>query len=231
TEILFLGWFGNCVVPAKLGDAYRAYLLRRNSPVSFPTALGTIMAEGIMDMAVIFLLLVGAVIAGLGLASGAVALWVLGAGFGLVLLLTVGLVVLYRFGGHIAVRLPSRLRPFYQNLQHGILSSLHRLPLLAFLSVLIWLAEAGRLFLVSRSLGFSLSVPLTLFVALASAILTLFPLTPAGLGLVEGGIVGLLMLAAFSKEDALSVALLDRSISYWSILLFGAVLLVLSRKK
>jgi glycosyltransferase 2 family protein len=28
TEILFLSWFVNCLVPAKLGDVYRAYLLR-----------------------------------------------------------------------------------------------------------------------------------------------------------------------------------------------------------
>ena len=28
TEILFLSWFVNCLVPAKLGDLYRAYLLR-----------------------------------------------------------------------------------------------------------------------------------------------------------------------------------------------------------
>ena len=30
TEILFLSWFVNCLVPAKLGDLYRAYLLRGN---------------------------------------------------------------------------------------------------------------------------------------------------------------------------------------------------------
>ena len=34
TEILFLSWLVNCIVPAKLGDLYRAYLLKLNSPVS-----------------------------------------------------------------------------------------------------------------------------------------------------------------------------------------------------
>ena len=28
TEIIFLSWLVNCIVPAKLGDLYRAYLLR-----------------------------------------------------------------------------------------------------------------------------------------------------------------------------------------------------------
>ena len=31
TEILYLSWLVNCLVPAKLGDVYRAYLLRINS--------------------------------------------------------------------------------------------------------------------------------------------------------------------------------------------------------
>ena len=30
-EILYISWFVNCVVPAKLGDVYRAYLLKMNS--------------------------------------------------------------------------------------------------------------------------------------------------------------------------------------------------------
>src|SRR5207245_5839770 len=35
SEIIFLGWFANCIVPAKLGDACRAYLLKLNAGVAF----------------------------------------------------------------------------------------------------------------------------------------------------------------------------------------------------
>ena len=34
TEIIFIWWLVNCLVPAKLGDLYRAYLLKINSTVS-----------------------------------------------------------------------------------------------------------------------------------------------------------------------------------------------------
>ena len=34
SEIIFLSWLVNCLVPAKLGDIYRAYLLKINSTVS-----------------------------------------------------------------------------------------------------------------------------------------------------------------------------------------------------
>src|SRR5262245_33185487 len=44
-EYLYLSWFANCIVPAKLGDAYRGYLLKRNGGVSFSATFGTIFAE------------------------------------------------------------------------------------------------------------------------------------------------------------------------------------------
>src|SRR5215207_8158453 len=43
-EYLYLSWFANCIVPAKLGDAYRGFLLKRNGKVSFSVAFGTIFA-------------------------------------------------------------------------------------------------------------------------------------------------------------------------------------------
>ena len=42
-EIIYLSWFVNCIVPAKLGDAYRSYLLKRNSNVAFSSTIGTIL--------------------------------------------------------------------------------------------------------------------------------------------------------------------------------------------
>src|ERR1700712_5234849 len=49
-EYLYLSWFANCIVPAKLGDAYRGYLLKRNGKVSFSASFGTIFAERLLDM-------------------------------------------------------------------------------------------------------------------------------------------------------------------------------------
>ena len=50
TEIIFLSWLVNCIVPAKLGDLYRAYLLKLNSPVSATRTLGTVFMERILDL-------------------------------------------------------------------------------------------------------------------------------------------------------------------------------------
>src|SRR5665811_1560028 len=61
TRILFLSWLVNCLVPAKLGDVYRAYLLKINSAASLSRTFGTVSIERILDLFAI---------AVLGLAAG-----------------------------------------------------------------------------------------------------------------------------------------------------------------
>ena len=56
TEILFLSWTVNCLVPAKLGDLYRAFLLKINADVSGSRTLGTVFIERILDLFAIALM-------------------------------------------------------------------------------------------------------------------------------------------------------------------------------
>jgi uncharacterized protein (TIRG00374 family) len=79
-----------------------------------------------------------------------------------------------------------------------------------------------------------------IFIALASSLLTAIPLTPAGLGLVEGTVTAVLLLflptatisdAANSQNLALAVTFLDRMINFWSIVIFGLVLYLTSRRR
>ena len=56
SEIIFLSWLVNCLVPAKLGDVYRAYLLKINSPVSLSRTFGTVFIERVLDLFAIVVL-------------------------------------------------------------------------------------------------------------------------------------------------------------------------------
>ncbi len=58
SEIILLSWFANCLVPAKLGDAYRGYLMRERAGVSFASTLGTIVAERFIDVLALVSLMV-----------------------------------------------------------------------------------------------------------------------------------------------------------------------------
>jgi glycosyltransferase 2 family protein len=238
-EIVLLSWFANCIVPAKLGDMYRAYLLKSTAGVSFSKTFGTILAERIIDMLLLFTLLVASVLYAFSGALPGAILSILQAGLVLVALVIAGLMVMRNLGGVVARFVPQRFRAHYALFEQGTLGSFQAMPLVLTYSVVGWTIEAGRLYLVCMSLGLiGLSPAIILFVALASALLTTLPITPAGLGFVESAIVGILLLAAswglapgVDENVAASVAILDRVISYWSLILTGIVLYFVTRKR
>jgi len=221
SQMMLINWFTNCILYARLGDAYRAYMLREEvAEASFSKTLGTVLAERVIDViSVVGLLLVAA----LGFVHGEVAgtarliLWL---GFGLVALVGLALGAWWLLHPGLERRLPGRLGGIYTLVKEGTFGSFRQLPLLAALSVVIWLLEAVRLLGVSHALGFSLGLEVILFVALAHALITAIPITPGGLGLAEAGVAGLLMLVVV-REVAWSITILDRSISYLSLVIFG----------
>jgi uncharacterized protein (TIRG00374 family) len=94
------------------------------------------------------------------------------------------------------------------------------------LTAVVWGMESGRLALVVFALGQggSLGAAQLLLIALVAALLTTVPFLPGGLGLVEAGMVGVLIsVGGVDHSAALSIALLDRSISYGSVVVIGAV--------
>jgi hypothetical protein len=238
-EIIFLGWFANCIVPAKLGDAYRAYLLKLNAAVSFSTTLGTILAERIIDVVILFVLMLAATWLSFGRALPGEVLLLIQIGSVLMVLVIVALVGMRRLRPVIIGVLPPRFHEQYQRFEAGTLGSFSGLPVVVALSIAAWLGEVARLWLVTEALGLGGIAPsVIVFVALASALMTTLPLTPAGLGFAEGTIVGVLLLAAnaglapgVDEHAAASIALLDRAISYWSLIAVGLVVYPLSKRK
>ena len=236
TEYLGLSWFANCVVPAKLGDAYRGYLLKHNGGVSFSRSFGTIFAERLLDMIVLFglLVLTGWQVFGAQLPPATRYIFLFG--LVLVVLIVAGLAAMRYLSLLIRRFMPDRLHRVYGHFEQGTLGSLRpaALPLLFVLTTIIWLAESLRLFFVIEAMGgLDLGLPAIIFVALTSSLLTTVPATPGGLGLVEGGIIGVLISPLFGvmKVSAGAAALLDRVINYWSIVVFGLILFLVSKRK
>src|SRR5207302_1996536 len=138
TEILFLSWFVNCLVPAKLGDLYRAYLLKGTYGASASRTVGTIFIERIADIIVIF---------GLALAAGywsfrgrqrpeVDALFI--AGFLVALVLIVFVLALRFAGGHLTRFLPERAADLYERFHEGSTGALtaSSLPVIVIVTVL-----------------------------------------------------------------------------------------------
>ena len=236
-EIIFLSWFVNCLVPAKLGDVYRAYLLRKHGTISLSKAGGTIVAERLIDFAIALSLLgFTGLIAFRGRLPDNV---VVAIEFGSIIVLAagVGIMLMRTFDTYIQQLVPERFQSIYTRFHEGAIGSFGQYPRLLALTLVAWLPEALRFFLVTQAVGIVLapdlptSLAISIFIALGSAFLTALPLTPAGLGFAEGAMAVFLGLIGVDPQVALSIALLDRTISYWSLIVFGLVLYPFARRK
>ena len=232
-EIIYISWFANVIVPAKLGDLYRAYLLRKETGLPASRTFGTVIAERLLDLIVLLLLFIPAVMISLHenlpsqLQTGLkITLVVVIAGI-------VGLFLLRLFPAQIGRLVPERFRGYYNHFQEGTLGSFRRVPILTPLTVAVWACESLRFFFIALALnliGGSLLHILSaaLFIALGEALLTVVPFTSGGIGLVEGGMLA--MIALFTSERSLAAAaiLLDRTISLFSILVFGFIVFMIA---
>lgn len=223
-EIMILSWFVNCIIPAKLGDGYRCYLLKRDTGASFSATLGTILAERLTDLVVLFFtmtiagliafhgdlpsqvthtLLIGVVLIGIGVAA------VLGVGFG---------------RDRLQRLVPKRFHGQFETFHSAIFACLRNPLRPTLISLVVWALDGTRLFLVAAALGAGISYPLAVFVALMAALLTTLPITPAGLGVVEAAVIVVLKLVDMDADMASSIAILDRLIGYWSLIVVGLVI-------
>jgi uncharacterized membrane protein YbhN (UPF0104 family) len=230
--ILMLGWFVNAIVPAKLGDLYRAYLVKRSFGVSLSRTVGVVVAERVLDLGVAFaLMVVGGYIA-FGRELPVDSLFVFASAGVLAVLLAAGFLALYALAPRLERMLPAEPGRVVRLFREGVVHSFRALPVAGLLTILIWLAEAGHLFFVVHGLGLDLRASGVIFVAVAASILTAVPLTPAGFGFVEIAIVVLLtQVFSFVQHDAVAVAVIDRIVSVFSLLIVGGVLYVREQRE
>jgi len=236
TEILFVSWMVNSVVPAKLGEVYRAWLLKINFPVSLSSTFGTIFIERMFDIFAIVILGLGAAFWSFrtGLDDTVRAIMLLG--IVVVIVIAIGLFTLRNFGSRLVERLPlpERAKELYERFEEGVFSMDRRsMPLIGLLTLTIWTTEAVRLLFVTYAMGFEISLGISgaFFVALVASLLTAVPFTPAGLGIVEAGIVGLLVgVYGADPNEAAAIALVDRAISVLSVIILGFIAYLLSPK-
>ena len=225
SQLILIGWFVNSIVWLRLGDAYRAHAFAEDSNSSFSWSLGTVLAERVLDtvaVAAIMLVSVAAVALTIGFSGSKYILIV-------PLVMVVGAIALVglmvKFGARLARLLPRTIESAYHRFHEGTLGSFEQLPAVMALGIVGWLLEIGRLYFVLQALGIDIGLPMTAVVALGHAILSTVP-TPGGVGAVEPGVTGLLLLK-LSRPDAAAAAILDRSITYVSVIVVGGLIFLL----
>ena len=232
-QILYISWFVNGILPLKLGDLYRAYMARANFATSLTRTLGTIFSERVLDVgALIVMVLASAAFIvrasdvsediGRVITITAAALAVLAPALALMLV----------FGRPVFRLVPARVQGIYDRFHSGTFDSWtwRTGPFLWLVSFVIWGLEVVRLGFVTRALGVEIGPAQIVLTGTAASLLLAVP-TPGGLGAVEGGLLGLMHLVGVASSPAGAVAIVDRVITYWSVIVSGAVVFVVSRLK
>ncbi|MCP4583149.1 MAG: flippase-like domain-containing protein [candidate division Zixibacteria bacterium] len=223
SRIFYQAFFVNSILPARIGDIYRAYLLKKRRKISMSLSIGVLFSERIFDLASIALLvLLGGIFYLDKVASPEIRGYITTGltAFGVIVILF----IIFSWRANLVDRfLPEKFRKYYESFKKGLFKSPKRIPAILLESFIIWLSEAARLYFVAWALGCQMDFLMAIFISQAALIIMTLPLTPAGLGLVELLMFAVLIPAGFSKEQAAAIVIADRLISYWLLIIFGAV--------
>jgi len=214
-----VGYMGNNVLPARAGDAIRVVLAAPRAETSKRTVVGTLVAERLLDIAVLVVLFVAVGYGLLGEVGGD----------------SVELIAIVAIVGVAALGVGWRLVTKNERL-HGALAPIasatlglrrahHGLRLLA-MTLVIWAIETGVWMATAAAVGFHMNVIEGLYMVALASVFSLIPSGPAYAGTQDTAvIVGSKALGA-TGATALAYLLMLRFVIVVPITLVGLVLLV-----
>jgi glycosyltransferase 2 family protein len=215
-QLNVVGYAVNNILPARAGDAVRIFLMAPRARTSKKAVLGTLLAERLLDIAVILTLFV---VVGYGL------LGEVGAGdVEWLALATAGVIV----GGVAAVLLVRRNERLHALIAPILSSTLqlrgrHGLRLLA-ATLLIWSIEAGVWMSVGAAAGFPMDPIEGCYIVALASVFALIPSGPGYAGTQDAAaITGILALGG-SESQALTYLILVRFVLAVPITIAGLVL-------
>lgn len=243
-ETLVAGYAVNNVLPARLGEIFRADYARRRLGIGRSSALGSIVVERLLDgIVVVGLLWFGLAWRGFGAApavtgpqestaaSGAAAS--AGALRSIAITATVligiaalGLLLLFR-GGRWHRRLPAAVSGRIERLIEG-LASWREGPKTAIVGAAlgVWLCESLALWLMFRALGVTLSLGELAMLMGAATLSTLVPTAPAYLGSYQFVFVTAMGIFGLPESGGIVAATSIQVVCYGTVTVVGLLILV-----
>jgi len=231
---LIIGLFVNNVLPARIGEVARGYVLSKRTGLSLTYTLSTVLADRFFDLAGLL------AITFLFLPKKSLPPDVSRAIMLLVLLLIICIAVMLimsreKYAGKIVRMLHKIKKPFFSKIAHRLLEvqeNLQRinspLNLLIFvaLSFFNWMSMSAALYFVTLALGVEVDFRYIPFVcALLNMGLTV-PTAPGYIGVYQFLLTNLLMIFAVPKAEAFSVSVLFHATWYIPYNILGTILLI-----
>lgn len=225
-EVLIVGYAVNNLLPARLGELFRADYAKRRSGLSRAKVLGSIVIERVGDLAAILACLACGLLA-TGVLARAEALLpgrMLAVG-GVLCAGAAGGLWLARCSGFGVPRLPWRMLRLAADLGSG-LRALNRATLArtCALTIAVWAAEVIALWAMLAALGDTLQPAQALFVMSAASLSTLVPTAPAYLGTYQLVFATAMTAFGLSATHGVLAATLIQVLLFGSVTLAGLVL-------
>ena len=225
-EMVVSGVACNNVLPARLGDLFRARWLGLEAPMPAGRAFGTVVLDRGCDLAALFLLLV------VGLATVASSEWLvriaIGAAAALAALAAVVLFArIYTGRRERARRSRGLVRRLLRDTADALAEPVGRRGPLVWIALSLgaWTMWALGAILVARSLGFELSLVDAMFVAGVMNLGVAIPSSPGFIGTYEWLGVASLGLLGIAPEEALAFSILLHACWYVPTTLAGGIAL------
>jgi glycosyltransferase 2 family protein len=213
-----VGYAGNNILPARAGDAVRAVLMAPRAGTSIRTVIGTLLAERLLDIAVLVVLFV---VVGYGLLGE-----VGGDKVEIILLAAAGLAIAAVIA-YFAVRRNERLVAFIAPMLSatlGLRRAHHGLLLLG-MTLVIWGIEAGVWMSAAACVGFGMDPIEGLYIVALASVFSMIPSGPAYAGTQDAAaILGIKALGGTGAQAVAYIVML-RFIIVVPITLVGLVLL------
>ncbi len=212
--MIAIGYMANDVLPLRLGEVARCFVLRRREGVPQTAALGTVLVERVMD-GLTMLAFMGAT---LPLLPFSAALYRLMGGAGALFLVVTLALVAFTLRPALALRtldvvsrpvpagLAQRLRGFAESFLSGMGALGGTGPALRVfgLSCAAWLLEAGMYFTLMFAFPLAPSAPLAVLTTAVANLGTLVPSSPGYVGVFD--FIGRSVLAQFGVPDEAALA-------------------------
>ena len=201
--VVVIGYMGNNIYPARIGEILRAYVLRRNESVPMSSSLATVLIERIMDgIVMLAFVLIGlprvpnlsqTVVNGIFVAGGL---------FAIATLAFFWLALYPQMADRLAHAVITRIVPHrYQQSLLGMtqkfvqgaqaLRSPRDLLVIVISTVVVWLLETGKYWFVARAFSLGLPFDGLMLVNGISNLFTIIPGAPGAVGTFDaGGILG-----------------------------------------
>lgn len=227
---VLLGYIGNFILPARLGEVVRAYVVSRREPLTFLAAIGSVVLDRIVDttvLAVVVLLAAMSLDAPAWIVQVAAVATVLAVGALVVLASPLAArlsALVARIPVGAAATVSAAIDRFLRGADVGRRSS--AVLQASVLSAVSWLCEGTVYWLVAISLGIDVAFPEALLVAGFTILATAVPSAPAYVGTFELAVTAVATTFGVPAADALAWGVLAHLVTAAPLAIGGIISLV-----